>query len=227
MSSNLAALVLPQLDELITKYEELRQRTNHAGFADIPTDEMSEFITAGMSAIYRIAGRDSQYASQLDRYIDHHVNYVTLTIPHLGGALKALRHAVASNYLTSIQELVHANVFADFLDMAEHLLEEGYKDLATIVIGGVLEEHLRKLCDKHGIALELLDARGASRPKKAEAMNADLAASNVYSKLDQKNVTAWLDLRNKAAHAQYAEYTPQQVGLLLQSVRDFLVRHPA
>ena len=58
-------------------------------------------------------------------------------------------------------------------------------------------------------------------------MNAELAGANVYSKLDQKNVTAWLDLRNKAAHGKYGEYTKEQVALLIQSVRDFITRNPA
>ncbi len=45
-------------------------------------------------------------------------------------------------------------------------------------------------------------------------MNNELAAFGAYNKLDQKNVTAWLDLRNKAAHAQYHEYTAEQEWLL-------------
>jgi len=58
-------------------------------------------------------------------------------------------------------------------------------------------------------------------------LNADLATSGVYGKLDQKNVTAWLDLRNKAAHGHYNEYTKEQVALLLNAVRDFVTRLPA
>ncbi len=34
-------------------------------------------------------------------------------------------------------------------------------------------------------------------------MNTELYKAGVYGKLDNKNVTAWLDLQNKAAHAQY------------------------
>ena len=148
-------------------------------------------------------------------------------MPHIGGILKSLRHAVASDYLASVQELIHADVFSDFLEMAEHLLSEGYKDPAAVLTGGVLEEHLRKLCSKNGLSTDYKDSKGVSRPKKAESMNTELAGQSVCSKLDQKNVTAWLDLRNKAAHGQYGEYTQEQVELLLQSVRDFLVRHPA
>ena len=36
--------------------------------------------------------------------------------------------------------------------------------------------------------------------------------------------TAWLDLRNKAAHAQYGEYNHDQVQNLLIGVREFAAR---
>lgn len=55
-------------------------------------------------------------------------------------------------------------------------------------------------------------------------MNAELATEGAYNKLDQKSVTAWLDLRNKAAHAQYSEYTLEQVTTMLSGVREFAAR---
>jgi hypothetical protein len=55
-------------------------------------------------------------------------------------------------------------------------------------------------------------------------MNADLTAVGAYTKLDQKNVTAWLDLRNKAAHGKYAEYQAAQVALMIAGIRDFITR---
>jgi hypothetical protein len=54
-----------------------------------------------------------------------------------------------------------------------------------------------------------------------------LAAASTFSKLDQKNVTAWLDLRNKAAHGKYAEYETPQVNLLIGGIRDFIKFHHA
>jgi len=225
---DLATIVLPQLDGLITTYESLRKRAKYRDFSDIDREDTSSFTTAGMDAIHRITGVNSQYATQLEEIIKKlSPHYLHQAIPHVGGALMALRQSVASGYLVSLQELIHADLFSDFLEMADHLLREGYKDPAAVLIGGVLEEHLRKLCRKNGITLEYADAHGVQHPKKAEAMNTDLAANNVYSKLDQKNVTAWLDLRNKAAHGHYNDYTAQQVELLLQSVRDFLTRLPA
>jgi hypothetical protein len=58
-------------------------------------------------------------------------------------------------------------------------------------------------------------------------MNAELVAAGAYSKLDQKNITAWLDLRNKAAHGQYDTYSKEQVMILIAGIRDFIARNPA
>jgi uncharacterized protein YutE (UPF0331/DUF86 family) len=103
--------------------------------------------------------------------------------------------------------------------MAEHLLQQGYKDPSAVLIGSVLEEHLRALCDGRGIPTVV-----GGKPKKADSMNAELAGVGVYNKLDQKNLTAWLDLRNKAAHGHYGEYSSEQVGNMLRGVQDFMTR---
>jgi hypothetical protein len=79
--------------------------------------------------------------------------------------------------LQSISELIHADIFADFLEMADYLLEQGYKDPAAVITGSVLEEHLRKLCDKNGI-----DTTQNNRPKKADTLNSELASANVIFK---------------------------------------------
>jgi hypothetical protein len=143
-------------------------------------------------------------------------------IPHIAGVLASLRIAYDSGFLDTITELVHADLFSDFIEMAEYLLSEGYKDPAAVIIGSVLEEHLRKLCEKHGIPT---DASG--KPKKADQLNSDLKAGNVYEKLDQKAVISWLDLRNKAAHGKYTEYTKDQVANQLDGIRNFIARVPA
>jgi hypothetical protein len=122
-----------------------------------------------------------------------------------------------------VVELIHADIFTDFLDMADYLMQQGYKDPAAVVAGSVLEEHLRKLCDKYGIPTVKADGK----PKTADALNSELASANVYSKLEQKSVTAWLDLRNKAAHGKYTEYDQDQVASLIRGVREFAIRNPA
>lgn len=58
-------------------------------------------------------------------------------------------------------------------------------------------------------------------------MNADLVKAGAYAKLEQKSVTAWLGLRNDAAHGEYTAYDAKQVTLFISGIRDFIPRNPA
>ena len=82
-----------------------------------------------------------------------------------------------------------------------------------------MEKHLRALAVHASISL---DHDGA--PKRADRLNAELAGAGCYAQLDQKSVTAWLDLRNKAAHGHHEAFTAEQVGTMLAGVREFMSR---
>ncbi|MFT3902903.1 MAG: hypothetical protein QM727_06995 [Niabella sp.] len=141
------------------------------------------------------------------------------------GILTSIKTEIEKGWLSTIKGLISAEIFSDFLEMAEHLLTEKYEHPAAVMIGSVLEEHLRQLCDKSD-DIDIIEIKnGKTLPKKADLLNADLAKHGIYNKLDQKNITAWLDLRNKAAHGKYAEYNIKQVEFMLQGVREFMTRN--
>lgn len=144
------------------------------------------------------------------------------------GIRRALRADIEGGHLVTLRELIHAEVFSDFLEMAEYLMSEGhgYKDAAAVLAGGALEAHLRKLCERHNIPTEV-QTRNGMKPTKADTMNGDLTNANVYNKIQQKIVTGWLGIRNSAAHANYEEYDREHVASLIIGVRDFIARSPA
>lgn len=188
--------------------------------------EIGTLTTAARAVVDRVVGSRSVYGIQVTRILEGGEptpNQIAL----LSGVLFALRDDIASGYLDSLVETIHAEVFSDFLSQAAYLHSEGYKDPAAVVAGSVLENHLRQLAAKYAVDVEATNPRGDTMPKKADGLNADLVKANAYGKLDQKSVTAWLDLRNKAAHGNYNEYTADQVGLLIQGIRDFITRNPA
>lgn len=200
--------IIAQIDRALTLYSEHRRRSQYGDLSDLGGDVHEEVDTIVAATIDRLAPPGSKYWANLNGFL---INKI--------GSLRALRRDYDEGYLSTIQGLIRSELFADFLEMAEHLLEQGYKDPAAVLVGGVLEEHLRALCSARSIATSL-----SGRPKKADAMNAELATEGAYNKLDQKSVTAWLDLRNKAAHAQYSEYTLEQVTTMLSGVREFAAR---
>ena len=218
----LQAEVLKQIDAVLGEHRNLRSRSKYDDCSDQPAVNVTALITSMADTINRFAPPGSQYIQSLKAILKNSGVENAYTVPHIAGVLNALRTAYDSGYIQTVAELIHADVFTDFLEMAEYLLSEGDKDPAAVVIGSVLEEHLRQLCVKSGITIT-----AGGRTKKAEQLNTDLSGQGAYSKLDQKSVTAWLDLRNKAAHGKYGEYSKEQVAFLSQGVRDFMTRVPA
>jgi hypothetical protein len=214
--------ILGQMDAILEQYEALRKSSQYEDCSDLEDTKITGMNSTLAAAIDRLAPPGSRYIKLQQDTLDHYGPTNGSALGPLAGILKSLRDDVAAGRLLTITELLHAEVFGDFLDMAQHLLDEGYKDPAAVLAGGALEEQLRKLCGKHGVPV-----MNGARPKKADLMNAELAAIPAYSKGDQKSVTAWLGLRNDAAHGRFGSYTPEQVSLLIQSVRDFITRVPA
>ncbi len=139
------------------------------------------------------------------------------------GIVIALKSDLQNDYLKSFSDLIQSEVFADYLDMAEHLLSEGYKDAAAVLVGSTLEIHLRELCISNGIDIEFKNNKGNVISKKADSMNSDLAKAGVYLPAYQKQIIAWLGIRNSAAHGKYTEYKIEEIALMLQSIRQFIL----
>jgi hypothetical protein len=87
---------------------------------------------------------------------------------------------------------------------------------ASPIAGSSLEAHLRRLATASGIPLEATNPKGDAVPKKAETLNAELAKAGVHDKNQQKQVTAWLGIRNDAAHGHYDRVRTDVVELMIQ-----------
>ncbi len=213
-----------ELDDLIATGEKLIALAGHAGDS-IEGGQLADvmaWVSRSGHIIRRVVGADSVYdhAFQEARqakgftYI-HSNNYGHLC--EIWGALKGLRHALDAGLLQDLRRLLQADIFADFLEMAEHLLSEGYKDASAGLIGGVLEDALRKLSASNNLPL----LTTASKPLTIEPLNVNLAKAGVYSSLTKKQVTSWADLRNNAAHGDYGKYTADDVRQMLLFVQRF------
>lgn len=191
------------------------------GPGDARGTEIVEFL---VSTIDRFTVPGSTYRQKLAQLRHQEKSsYTGYVIPMLVGLLRSLRHEIEAGYLDRIAGLIRAETFTDFLEMAGHLLSEGYKDPAAVLAGSVLEQHLRALCTKNDIEAKLPDGRW----KKADTLNADLTREEIISKLTQKNVTSWLGLRNEAAHGNYGGYEAANVKIMLDGIGLFMMQHPA
>jgi flagellar biosynthesis chaperone FliJ len=221
-------VIKKEIDSLVGLGEKIVQQASRAGGGLEGNDlvNVSSWVTRLGQLIRKLYGESSQH---FDNYnaaisIDHFYNIHSGWYGHISqvqGIALTVKHDIENDLLVSIKGLLQADLFADFLEIGEHLLEEGYKDAAAVTIGAVLEDGLRKLCNKNGI--ETMKPNGSSMT--IDPLNAELAKKNVYSKLVQKQVTSWAHIRNKAAHGEYDEYNKEQVQMMLLFVQGFAGQH--
>lgn len=177
-------------------------------------DQWAGFRTSGLSFITSLFGHEHIYSKEFLSVVES--SYVS-NIEAGVSILQSIKHEIEQGWLTSIRHLITADIFADFIEMSEHLLKEGYKDAAAVIAGCVLEDSLKKLAETNNIPV----TNNQGKMLTIEPINVELAKKEVYNKLVQKQVTAWADLRNNAAHGNFGEYNVDQVKNMLAFVTQF------
>lgn len=125
--------------------------------------------------------------------------------------------------MTAVEEIVHADLFDDFLDMANELLSKGFIGPAAVLSGTVLEEQLRKLAKKHDVST--VDEKG--RAKSVDALGVELRKSDAITEVQRKSVTAWYAQRTEGAHGRPENLDVGEVERMIDGIRDFVARYPA
>jgi hypothetical protein len=214
---------IKQIDDILKDYNLIKSKAIHDDLSNVPIEEITSTLTKAKATITRITGANSSYYKDIEAFLQLPRAFAGTKLKYIIGTVSALRSDIQNNFLKSLTDIIQGDVFSDYLEMADHLLIEGYKDPAAVLIGSTLESHIRELCKSHQIEIELTNSKGNIVSKKADLMNSELAKANVYSSSYQKQIVAWLSIRNFAAHGKYSEYTNEEVKLMLQGVRQFIL----
>jgi len=185
-----------------------------------PVGEMDYYVDTGLFQQWRTSslaflratlGTDSVHYQEFEERCKHSQRSQTT----LGlGTLRAAKEDIEGGYLQRVEVLVSASVFSDFLEMAEHLLDNGYKDPTASLIGAVLENNLRRLCRDNNIPIRSDD--------NISSLNQKLADKDVYNRLKQREIEVWNKLRDYADHGHFDQYKSDNVKDMLEGVQKFL-----
>lgn len=155
-----------------------------------------------------VCGSESQYMTAFSDAEGTSLYETNLGIfQRLLAIFKSFREDFESGYLISSRNLIQSEVFSSELDQARELLRAGYKGPAAVVCGVVLETNLRTICEGAGLDIG-----------KVDKMNVDLAKAGKYNVLVQKRITALADIRNRAAHGKWDEFTDHDVQSMIDEV---------
>jgi hypothetical protein len=216
--------ITQEIDNLVKTAESLALTAAHTERTLGPEhiQKLSSIAVRGGQLIQRLYGQGSQYdqnwkqvlATKQFTTMHHHWH---AHVSELCGILKGVQHELQSGLLVNIRGLLQAEIFADFLEMAEHLLNEGYKDAAAVLLGAVLEDSLRKVADAAGVATVAPNGKAFT----IDPLNVAIAKNGTYNALVQKQITSWAGLRNDAAHGHFTKYDDGDVRQMLLFVQKF------
>lgn len=183
--------------------------------AYVDTQLANKWFTSCFNLFSRVFGQDSEYYKGMKAQFADPIKYPNVN--QAFGVLLSAKEDYEKESIFELRALIEAELFDDFLEQADYLLSAGYYQPAAVIAGSVLEDGLRKLCTREGIAL-------SSKPK-LDSMNTELARAGIYSKLTQKKITALADIRNSAAHGKWSDFDKADVENLIRDTRDFMEKH--
>lgn len=180
------------------------------------TELFRQWRPAALSFLIDVLGENHPYTREFERATDQGL---WGRGPSLGGrgVLVAVLEDLEAGHLASVRQLIRAEVFTDFLEMAEHLHDNGYHHAAVSLTGAVLEDALRQIAEAASVKTNLRDDLAA--------LNSKLVQAGAYSSIEAKRVALWTDLRNAADHGEWDKIDETSAGEMIRGVIGFLPAH--
>jgi hypothetical protein len=149
---------------------------------------------------------------------------VEIGIGYLGG----LQNIVSKDLLGNLGMRIEAEVASDYMGQAEALLGEGIKGHhdhvpAAVLAGAVLEKALKTLCTMQSPPVPLVDHK--NKQKMLNLLIADLKKAGLYNEPKAKQLLAWADIRNKAAHGEFDQFQKSDVETMVKGIGEFLAQY--
>jgi hypothetical protein len=203
-------LISQRFEQLTAKAEAVSgskyQQNSSDTYWHVSSPLFKEWATNSLSLLEKSFGRDSIHFENLAKHCELFVGWENQFL-ECRSIFKAAREDYEGGYLFNVKALVKAEVLSEAFEQARDLLKSGYKDLACILCRVSLDVTLKALCESKDIS-----------PGKLERMNVDLCKAGVYNMTKQKQITAWADIGNNAAHGKWDEYTLNDVNSMFTGV---------
>jgi hypothetical protein len=146
-------------------------------------------------------------------------------VRYLNSLLRGIKEDLNMGFLDDVADSIEAEISSDYLTQAEGLLNEGKPGNfdhvpAAVLAGAILERALRSLCDKQTPPIATKTAAG--EPKTLNPLIDDLKKASVFNELKAKQLRAWADVRNKAAHGEFQSFNRGDVETMISGITGFL-----
>ena len=208
-------MALDERTRIANLIEKLRRLTNDnpdPDFPEPPTRTAYRVISMSQTVLYDTVGKDHPLMKILDRARE--ANFL--------GEAYAAGISVVELYdeggLISPRLTIAHEIEGDILDIAQKQVQASERNtdathkqlqlgIAAFLAGAALEDALRRLCDANGISYPPRTSISSLQT----ALYQPSKQFEVISGSENKQITAWGDVRNKADHGRFSEIIHSEV----------------
>lgn len=174
--------------------------------------------------LLRMVFQDTAEGKEYQRRIDK-MEPCSMSAEAIVGDLTGLQSDYENGFLDDLQERVVAEISADYMGQAEAMLNDEtvgkYGPVGcAVLVGVVLEDRLRRWCERQTPALETRQKGGKNKtlgPLIEEVRRKKRLENQILRQLQW-----WADIRNHAAHGESDRFSREQVDLMVRGVDNFL-----
>lgn len=231
---NLFSKYLTRFDELINKGEEI-DKASASGivFLDSNFQSLVEWKVQCISLLNQVVPPNSVHINLIEELKKpeepNRVEWVYRSILRKWlSYLKAIKADFQEGFLGDLTLAIEAEIAADYMGQSEQLLSEGksgrYDHVpAAVLAGAVLEKSLKTLCTKQTPPILTINAKGL--PLTLNPLIDELKKVGVFNELKAKQLRAWADIRNAAAHGEFDNFNRSDVEGMIKGIGEFLATY--
>ena len=212
----------PEMDQKIrNRFEQLIEEGGHLFREKGSSADYEAFFTKCLSLTNTVFGGSERGQKIEKRINDHLYEWIpTIAIGYINGILLGLKDDYEKGFLDNLEERIVADISADYMVQVEELLSEGRFVPAAVLCGAVLEDALRRLCERRTPPLATANENG--RTKNLNSLIQDLQKANAFNKLKAQQLRGWAQVRNSAAHGKFDDFSRDDVEQMINGANNFL-----
>lgn len=178
-------------------------------------ERLDQWKLSCLNTVEIIAGKKSVFYETFPfGRIDYSNRTFDEAMSHYLSVLRALSEELQMGFLFGVEMLVAKDILGTIIEEARTLLQAKYKDAAAIYCRVILETSLKKLCDKNKITYR--------KKEKLSTISEKLRKKGHLNIYEWRQIQAWADIGNSAAHGKFSDYTEDDVKNMLNGIENFL-----
>ena len=163
------------------------------------------------STLISMFGENSIYVKQLDGFMK---GYAGAFLSDIRAILKSVLQDIENGALINYEQKIIVGAFENFLEQAKKLNQGGDegKKPAGVLVSAVFEDLLSRICI----------INGETPPNKPQSKIDLLRTKGIIDTIVSSRFETIKELRNKAFHAKWDEFTNQDVGRSINELEDLM-----